>query len=438
MGISYGAKRVKEAAQLWEPMAKYLIARKTAADAAAVVERDKLIEIEKWGAERRTEALQWGAERRTEALKVALDHHAKALNTMNKGVFEGAVALDETNLGIYTEAFNRWRKTQLDYYSSVDMNPEEYGRNTITHLTPFFSSIFEGWAKEHPDGDPAALKWGKPNGVWGDVILRGNLDPSIEKDDAQAVWEKIWKSKFGDRKKSGIDRYSKVGSIPTSMLMSPGGLLGESIASDLQNMGVTPAKVYGAPIDYITGGLKAFGIPIKKPFLGSEWFTEKFKKGDEWLAGMGSDKPTTTDKKIITKGDFLGKYTPMGPFAASGLISGATDYMRGPFTSEAPSSQDIETLEETVKSLEEVESDAKKRVVSGESIVGGGVGGQSRDRGQDISQEAASFLAKLLEYMTAYGPEEARVILSEEFSQLSSKAKNELQSYLMTESEALA
>jgi hypothetical protein len=131
----------------------------------------------------------------------------------------------------------------------------------------------------------------------------------------------------------------------------------------------------------------------------------------------------------------------MGPFAASGLISGATDYMRGPFTSEpftseAPSSQDIETLEETVKSLEEYESDAEERVVGDKPA--GGVVGQSRDRGLDISQEAASFLAKLLEYMTAYGPEEARVILSEEFSQLSNKAKNELQSYLMTESEALA
>jgi hypothetical protein len=428
MGISYGAKRVKEAAQLWEPMAKYLIARKTAADAAAVVERDKQVAALQWEAERRTEALQWGAERRTEALKVALDHHAKALNTMNKGVFEGAVALDETNLGIYTEAFNRWRKTQLDYYSSVDMNPEEYGRNTITHLTPFFSSIFEGWAKEHPDGDPAALKWGKPNGVWGDVILRGNLDPSIEKDDAQAVWEKIWKSKFGDRKKG---------------LLSGEGLIGSSSFA-----GVT-AEALGAVPDFFTefgeGAAelsksiwegKNYMTPLEGPYNWGDRTSREYLR--ELFGVESGDQTRSTTKPIITKGDFSGKYTPMGPFAASGLISGATDYMRGPFTSEAPSSQDIETLEETVKSLEEVESDAKKRVVSGESIVGGGVGGQSRDRGQDISQEAASFLAKLLEYMTAYGPEEARVILSEEFSQLSSKAKNELQSYLMTESEALA
>ena len=428
MGISYGAKRVKEAAQLWEPLAKYKIAADTAAKAAAVAERDKLIAVE-----------QWGAERRTGALKVALDHHAEALNAMNKGLGEGTFTLDETNLGIYTEAFNRWRKTQLDYYSSVGMKPEEYGGDTISHLKPFFNSIFDKWSKDHPDGDPAALKWGKENGLWGDVVER--LDPNINRDDAQIVWDSMYKQRFGNVKdKSCIDRYSKVGSIPTSMLMSPGGLIGESIAADLQNMGVTPAKVYGAPIDYITGGLNALGIPIKKPFMGSEWFTEKFKKGDEWLAGMGSDKPTITDRQTITPS---GKYTPMGPFASPGFLSGATDYMRGPFTSEpftseAPSSQDIETLEETVKSLEEVESDAKKREVSGESIVGGGVGGQSRDRGQTISQEAASFLAKLLEYMTAYGPEEARVILSEEFSQLSGKAKNELQSYLMTESEALA
>jgi len=434
MGISYGAKRVKEAAQLWEPMAKYIIARKTAADAAAVVERDKLIEVE-----------QWGAERRTEALKVALDHHAEALNTMNKGVFEGAVNLDETNLGIYTEAFNRWRKTQLDYYSSVGMNPEEYGGDTISHLKPFFNSIFEGWAKEHPDGDPAALKWGKENGVWGDVILRGNLDPKIHRDDAQIVWDSLYKQRFGDGKKGelgGRDFWEWPWEGGQGLI---GGIAAQG-AGLIPDLLATGSNLFLSeedrvdPANVLWGGREKLSQLSKGATIGDIAGQIKDKLSGEPVRDLppvwpSAVAPVETDKQTITPS---GKYTPTGPFAASGLISGATDYMRGPFASEAPSSQDIETLEETVKSLEEVESDAKKREVSGESIVGGGVVGQSRDRGQDISQEAASFLAKLLEYMTAYGPEEARVILSEEFSQLSNKAKNELQSYLMTESEALA
>ena len=60
------------------------------------------------------------------------------------------------------------------------------------------------------------------------------------------------------------------------------------------------------------------------------------------------------------------------------------------------------------------------------------------DRGQDISQEASLFLAKLLEYMRIYTEDQARDLLAQDFSDLSNSAKNELQSYLMTESEALA
>ena len=106
--------------------------------------------------------------------------------------------------------------------------------------------------------------------------------------------------------------------------------------------------------------------------------------------------------------------------------------------SEAPTSTDIKTLDETLKSLEEIESDAQERVTDDSLSGGGGGGGQSRDRGKAISQEAASFLAKLIEYMTAYGEDKARDYLAEDFSSLSRTAQNELQSYLMTESEALA
>ena len=65
MAIDYTWNRIKDAASGLEPIVKYKIAQDTAAKAAAVAERDKLIAVE-----------QWGAERRTGALKVALDHHA--------------------------------------------------------------------------------------------------------------------------------------------------------------------------------------------------------------------------------------------------------------------------------------------------------------------------------------------------------------------------
>ena len=151
---------------------------------------------------------------------------------------------------------------------------------------------------------------------------------------------------------------------------------------------------------------------------------------------MTSDKPTTTDKKIVTPS---GEYTSLGPFAGRGLISGITDYMKGQARSALePKSQSVETLDETLKSLEKMESDAQERVTDDSLSGGGGGGGRSMDRGQDISQEASLFLAKLLEYMSIYTEDQARDLLAQDFSDLSNSAKNELQSYLMTESEALA
>ena len=402
--VSYGAKRVKEAAQLWEPMAKYKIAADTAAQAAAV------------------ESLKWGAERRTGALKVALDHHAEALNNMNKGLGEGTFTLNDTNLGIYTEAFNRWRKTQKDYYASVGLPSTG---DTITHLTPFFKSIFDDWAKKNPNGDPATLKWGKEKGLWGDVVNK--LDPDINRDDAHTVWKSMWESRFGDyeKKKTAASTMSDIETLATPML-GVGGLLGKYGAQGLMDIVPSDPKeswsqALGTPVDIIAGAMRPFGYSEEKPFMGSEWISEKL--------GPSEEKPTITPSS---------SYTAMGPFAGtSGLISGISDFMQGQAIREEsgmPKAKDIKTLEKTVKTLEEVEADAQKREVREELPPTR----TAETAERDISQEAASFLAKLLEYMTAYGEEEARVILSQEFSELSNSAKNELQSYLMTESEALA
>jgi hypothetical protein len=386
-------------------MAKYKIAADTAAQAAAV------------------ESLKWGAERRTGALKVALDHHAEALNAMNKGLGEGKFILDDTNLGIYTEAFNRWRKTQKDYYASVGLPSTG---DTITHLTPFFKSIFDDWAKKNPNGDPATLKWGKEKGLWGDVVNK--LDPDINRDDAHTVWKSMWESRFGDyeKKKTAASTMSDIETLATPLL-GVGGLLGKYGAQGLMDIVPSDPKeswsqALGTPVDIIAGAMRPFGYSEEKPFMGSEWISEK----------LG---PSDRDKPVITPS---GSYTSASLFpGAGGLISGISDFMKGQAIREEsgmPKAKDIKTLEKTVKSLEEVESDAQKRELIDEKPKSIPVASAERD----ISQEAASFLAKLLEYMTAYGEEEARVILSQEFSELSNSAKNELQSHLMTESEALA
>ena len=198
--------------------------------------------------------------------------------------------------------------------------------------------------------------------------------------------------------------------------MSEGlGLLGEAIVpSDPKE---SWSQALGAPVDIITGAMRPFGYSEEKPFMGSEWFSDKLS-------------PSDRDKPVITPSS---SYTAAGPFAGTqGLISGISDFMKREAIMEEsgmPKAQDIKTLQETTKTLEEVESDAQKREVREELP-------PAETAERDISAEAASFLTKLLEYMVTYGPEEARSILSQEFSDLSSSAKNELQKYL--ESEALA
>jgi len=437
MAIDYTWNRIKDAASGLEPIVKYKIAQDTAAKAASVAERDKQVA-----------ALQWGAERRTGVLKVALDHHATALNSIRDAIGTGDFDLgDPTNLGIYTQAFTNFNKTQRDYYESAGITPT--GDTTITHLTPFFSSIFDDWSKKNPNGDPATLKWGKEKSVWGDVIKK--LDPSINRDDAHAVWEKIWKSKFGDGKKGGL-----VGRDFWEWPWEGGqGLIG-GIAS----------QVAGTPMDLAAGLGNIFlsdEDKIPPPVGGREWFSkqETMTIGD--VAGLIKDKLTGEPVRDVPPlspwatfiGDTRsGKSQPTtapssmttGPLTSPGFLSGSTDMIKREadaakaqaLAALGSKSQSVETLDETLKSLEEIESDAQERVTDDSLSGGGGGGGQSRDRGKAISQEAASFLAKLIEYMTAYGEEKARDYLAEDFSSLSRTAQNELQSYLMTESEALA
>ena len=428
MAIDYTWNRIKDAASGLEPIVKYKIAQDAAAKAAAVAERDKLIAVE-----------QWGAERRTGALKVALDHHATRLNSIGDAIGTGEFDLgDPTNLGIYTQAFSNFNKTQKDYYESVGIPSTG---DTITHLTPFFSSIFDDWDKKNPDGDPATLKWGKENGVWGDVINK--LDPDISRDDAHAVWEKIWKSKFGDGKKE------KSLSIGESFPMTGKGQAAEvlgllpDVATGLLN---APGAVIEGAMEGASGWWTGKDVDVDPlyrltdPFMGREWWKKAFN--DPRGSRVGSLNPFSSGQDITDKPTTA----PSGEYFGTGIIGGGTDMMKREadaakaqaLAALGSKSQSVETLDETLKSLEKMESDAQERSVGDSGTGSGGGGGRSMDRGQDISQEASLFLAKLLEYMRIYTEDQARDLLAQDFSDLSNSAKNELQSYLITESEALA
>jgi len=88
-------------------------------------------------------------------------------------------------------------------------------------------------------------------------------------------------------------------------------------------------------------------------------------------------------------------------------------------------------LTKKVESLESLEKKAEER--EGKQL-------PKQEVARDISMEAQVFLAKLLEYIGAYGDEEAQVLLSAEFEALSSSDKNALVNYIPTliESEAFA
>ena len=227
-------------------------------------------------------------------------------------------------------------------------------------------------------------------------------------------------------------------------LLSEEGLIGSSSLA-----GVT-AEVLGAVPDFFTefgeGAAelsksiwegKNYMTPLEGPYNWGDRTSREYLR--ELFGVESGDQTRSTTKPIVT---------PSGEYFGTGIIGGGTDMMKREadaakaqaLAALGSKSQSVETLDETLKSLEKMESDAQERVTD-DSLSGGGGGGgggRSMDRGQDISQEASLFLAKLLEYMRIYTEDQARDLLAQDFSDLSNSAKNELQSYLITESEALA
>ena len=375
------AARVGRAAEKWTPMIEHGIKSDMVADA------------------RLAETAKWAKEKQLEAMKVGFETSAEMLKEFTTGLKDGTFSIAEEGemRNAYFEAFNRTYDNLEEYYrlSGVPLTMKKE-----KHLTPLISNLFESWKKQNPKGDSAVLKWGVEDGVWGDAMKR--MHPSINKDDAQRVWESLWNEKFADwegRKTPDEDL------IPRA---SVAGVLSEGV---------------GGILDFVWEGYEKVGERASSVWRNQDrmtpWDTNE-NRIERWMKdvlGVRQQEQARSDKPII---DPTGEVQTMGMFGGgNGLIDGWLPNMPdAPF--DEPLAADVANLEKSVDTLEDIEERAQEREK------------RDVDVSRDISQEAATFLTSLLEAMAAYGNEEAEAMLSRQFLNLSSGAKKEIQNYLMS------
>ena len=379
------AARVGKAAETWSPMIEHGIKADMIANTQAAA------------------TAKWAKEQQLAAIKLGFETSAEQLKEFNTGLANDTFSIAEEGAmrDAYFEAFNRTYDNLEEFYrlSGVPVTQKRE-----KHLTPLISNLFESWKKDNPNGDSAVLKWGKEDGVWGDVMER--MHPSIHKDDAQRVWDSLWDEKFKDWKGR------------------------ETADDDL----IKRTSVAGATSE-ILGGISDFGWEVfdrlgeagesvwrlenrmSPPRWPSEWGGRRGRGYLEETFGVQSPEQSRSDKPIIN---------PTGEVQTMGMIGGGDGLIDGwlPNMPDAPDevlAADVSNLGEKVDSLEDIEERAQERE-----------GKEKADATRDISQEAATFLTQLLEAMTAYGNEEAEAMLSREFLNLSSSAKKEIQNYLMS------
>ena len=376
------AARVGRAAQKWTPMIEHGIKADMVADA------------------RLAETAQWAKEKQLEAMKIGFETSAEMLKEFTTGLKDGTFSIAEEGemRNAYFEAFNRTYDNLEEFYrlSGVPITQQKE-----KHLTPLISNLFESWKKQNPKGDSAVLKWGVEDGIWGDVMKR--MHPSIHKDDAQRVWESLWNEKFTDwkgRETADEDLIPRV---------SVAGALAEGV---------------GGILDFVWEGYEKVGEGVSSVWRGQDrttpWDTNE-NRMERWMKdvfGVRQQQQPRSDKPIITP---TGEVQTMGMFGGgNGLIDGWLANMPDDVPDEGLAAE-VSTLGESVDTLEDIEQRAQERE-----------GTREFDVTRDISQEAATFLTKLLEAMAAYGNEEAEAMLSREFLNLSSSAKKEIQNYLMS------
>jgi len=377
------AARVGRAAQKWTPMIEHGIKADMIADA------------------RLAETAQWAIEKQLEAMKIGFETSAEMLKEFTTGLKDGTFSIAEEGemRNAYFEAFNRTYDNLEEFYrlSGVPITQKKE-----KHLTPLISNLFESWKKKHPEGDAAVLKWGVEDGVWGDVNER--IHPSVHRDDFQRVWESLWNEKFADwkgRKTPDEDLIPRA-SVAGAIGMYGGGFL-DFVWEGYEKVGETISSIYRTQNRYT-------------PWDTNEGRIQRW--AEDLLGVQPKEQSRSADKPIITP---TGEVQTMGMFGSgNGLIDGWLVNMPDDVPDEGLAAE-VSTLGESVDTLEDIEQRAQERE-----------GTREFDVTRDISQEAATFLTKLLEAMAAYGNEEAEAILSREFLNLSSSAKKEIQNYLMS------
>jgi hypothetical protein len=384
-------KNVGEAADVWTPMSQYRVKEQAARKAAAA----------------KTAQDVWNAQ--VGVLDTVFKENAAQYAALNKGVAEGTFDLsDPTMLDAYTDAFNMSIQSQRDLIEHSGMKVTQ---PVVRDLTTFFSGVMDNWIAKNPKGDFDVMKWGKKDGLWGDVIKR--LDPSINREDAHRVWESLWNERAGKRKglvSSGeglIKQATLAGATAETLGVIPD-LIGEVGEKAMEGL----SHAWTGEADYTPFGQGGSGTrdALRNLFGVESTAQNRARINAEVLAELrgGESKPiiTPTDKSVA-----------MGPFAGldNGLISGFM--ARG----EDPVAAEVTEIGEDVDELKEAEQRAQEREVEkGQKI-------------RNITQEAATFLANYLQMLLDHGEDEAKSMMSRDFANLSSSAKKDVANYLMSQ-----
>ena len=389
------AARVGKASEAWSPLIEHGIKADMIAKTQAVA------------------TAKWAKEKQLEAMKLGFETSAEQLKEFNTGLANDTFSIAEEGAmrDAYFEAFNRTYDNLEEFYRLSGVSVTQKREK---HLTPLISNLFESWKKDNPNGNSAVLKWGVEDGVWGDVMKR--IHPSIHKDDAQRVWESLWDDKFKDWQgrvpddEDLIPRRSVAGAISGPIVGGFVDFFGEAI----EKAGETISSVYRLQNRYTPWDWNENRAQLwAEDFLGVQP-AEDAEVGRHWM--RPDPNKARSDKPIIN---------PTGEVQTMGMIGGGDGLIDGwlpnmPSEPDGELAADVANLGESVDTLENIEERAEKREK------------REIDVDKDISREAAAFLTKLLEAIAAYGDDEAEAILSREFMELPSSAKNEIQNYLMS------
>jgi len=405
MAIDWG--NVDKAAAIWQPMAGHLIASKAAAKATAM------------------DTAKWQAEQQIGAYKVGVEQLGSRLESMENAITSGEFEQDNPgNRKMYADLFTATRNAYIDYVRATGGDVVEPAETDIIKLV---NAVFDTTEKQHPKANHAdLLKWGNEGGAYGKFIKR--IDESVDPMVAFHVWNGLWKERYPE---GGKDFDAGEGEIKK---LSPAGIVSGSLGG-FSDVAVGMWKRAGEALSSFWRLENRFS-----PMTKEDWNEGRIERWLDKVLNVKSregpirsvlqqvlqdgEKPKDGEKPIITP---EGEPLSLGPSSGLDRMMGTTGMINFDFSDEEVVSP--ERLEKSVASLEGME----ERAVEREQVERQ----QPKEPMSTLTTDAQVFLAKLLDYLTAYGEDEAQILLSAEFQELSPSSKQEIVEYLK-ESEAFA